>query len=296
MRTSRCGATAAALPLGLGDGPGGAVRLGLKVAVAVWALWTTGQVVVAVAGTGPRAAAPGVAGGSLLARWPAWQIALAGGVLLTAGLQRAPQRLVLNLIGYALVAAFAVWVVQRRGGRVAAARAAAVVAAFAVVATTADRRQPLTVESSRPASAVRWSVAWPEPLWVLRHEVRLAPGSLPPGRLEVPLATAYDGPARVLVRANGVELGPMAQDGPTSLRLALPPDAVGRSDRLTLELRQQPFDPDLRLIAQRWTAGATLGAAASSYFDGQAWRAGTFDDAAGRRRDGVYVLQLKEGP
>jgi hypothetical protein len=288
-----CGATAAALPLGLGDGPAGAVWLGVKVAIAVWGIWTTAQVVVAIAAPAPPAEAPGET--PLLGRWPAWQIAVGGGVLLIAGLQRAPQRLALNLVAYALLSAFAVWIVQRRGGRLAAARVAAVVAAFAVVATTADRRMPLAVEATRPGSAVRWSVGWPEPLWVLRQEVRLTPGERLPGTLEVPLATAYDGPAQILVRANGVELGPMERDGPAGLRLALPEDVVRRAGTLVLELRQRPFDPEQRLIAQRWTAGATLGSAASSYFDGQAWRRGTFDDAVRRRQDGVYVLQLKEG-
>jgi hypothetical protein len=288
-----CGATAAALPLGLGATAADAVWLGVKLALAVWGLWTAGQVVAAVSGPAPGAAPPGPA--PLLARWPAWQVAVAGGALLVAGLQRAPQRLVLNLIGYALLSALAIWVAQRRGGSLAATRAAALVAVFAVVAATADRRAPLAVQSTRPASAVRWSVGWPDPLWVLRQEVLLSSAAQPPGMLEVPLATAYDGPAQVLVRANGVELGPMERDGPAALRLALPPEVVGRAGSLVLELRQRPFDPEQRLIAQRWTAGATLGGAASSYFDGREWRPGTFDDEAGRRQDGVYVLQVKEG-
>jgi hypothetical protein len=282
------GVSAVALQLGVAGGARGAAGLGVRVALASWALISAWLVLRAVAGAGGR-----VGGVSPRGRWAAWQIALAGGALVAAGLQRAPGRLVLNLIGYALCAGFAVWVAQSRGGALAAARAAAVVAVFAVVATTADLRAPLAVESTRPASAFRWSVGWPSQDWVLRHELRLPPGAPAPRELAVPLAAPYEGPARVFARVNGVDLGPLQQAPPTELRLELPGEVVGQGGRVVLELRQRPVDPAQRLIAQRWTAGATLGGTASSYFDGLEWLPGTFDDGAGRPQPGVFVLRFE---
>jgi hypothetical protein len=263
------------------------------VALGLWALGTGWLVVRAVA-EGRREVPAGQPGEvPFVARWPAWQIALGGGVLVAVGLQRSPGRMALSLLAYALLAAFAIWVVQDRAGRVAGARAAALVALFALVSTGADRRVAPPVEATRQGSPFRWSVGWPDEAWALRHELQLRPGAAAPKVLLVPLAEPYDGPAQVLVRLNGVELGAMEREQRSRLRLVLPERGLAGSEgRLTLELRQQPYDPQLRLIAQRWASGASLGARASSYFDGRSWRQGTFEDATGRARAGVYVIQF----
>jgi hypothetical protein len=67
---------------------------------------------------------------------------------------------------------------------------------------------------------------------------------------------------------------------------------VGQT-QLTFELRQERLDPLLRLVAQRWSGGATNSDRASKYFDGQTWHAGTLDAATGRPHAGIYVLQLR---
>ena len=54
-------------------------------------------------------------------------------------------------------------------------------------------------------------------------------------------------------------------------------------------------DPGLRLVGFRVSRGATLDGAASSFFDGLAWHAGTFNDANGRAQPGIYVLTLEAG-
>jgi hypothetical protein len=295
-----CVAAQVALLLGVADGARGALGAGLKVALGLWALGTGWRVLRAVAEGRRDVLSHQQREGSnqeredlFLARWPAWQIALAGGALVAIGLQRSPGRMALSLLAYGLLAAFAIWVAQDRGGRVAGAQAAALVALFAVVSTGADRRVAPPVETTRQGSPFRWSVGWPDGAWVLRHELQLQPGAPGPKVLLVPLAEAYDGPAQVLARVNGVDLGALEREQRTRLRLVLPERGlVGSDGRLTVELRQQPYDPHLRLIAQRWTSGASLGARASSYFDGRSWRQGTFEDATGRALSGVYVIQF----
>ena len=291
---------AAALPLGLGDGPGGAVWLGVKVAlVAVWGALdgragggrrgrprATGKRRRRVAGRGRRS----------LARWPAWQIALAGAVLLIAGLQRAPQRLVLNLIGYALLSAFAVWVVQRRGRAARRRGRRPWSPSFAVVATTADRRPAAggeVVRGRRRPCAGR--SAGRSRSGCCARRCGSPRGSALREPLEVPLATAYDGPAR------GPRPGQRGGAGPDGARrpgrAATGAAGGGGAPRRDARARaaatplRSGSAPDRAALDGRGDAGG----AASSYFDGQRWRPGTFDDAAGRRQDGVYVLQLKEG-
>jgi hypothetical protein len=68
---------------------------------------------------------------------------------------------------------------------------------------------------------------------------------------------------------------------------------VASSDRFVFELRQSPPDPRLRISATRFAHAATAGAGASSYFDGVRWWPGTFDDATGARRTGIYIVQLE---
>ena len=65
--------------------------------------------------------------------------------------------------------------------------------------------------------------------------------------------------------------------------------------RLRFELNQVVPDRRQRIVAQRWPTGATLGAEASSFFDGTAWHTGTFDDATGEARAGIYILELRGG-
>lgn len=231
-----------------------------------------------------------------LSRLSALHIGLGALVLIAAALQRAPSRLAANVIGYVLVAVPALWVVQRRAGPAAAARAATVLALFALLPTHADLRDMRLFEQV-PVSAgsfFRWSVGWPEEDWILRHEIRLErPGENRPMALIVQLAAPYEGPAQVFASMNGYELGPLRNLGRGQLQVTVPAEVVSGQSHLRFELRQRPVDPSLRLVAQRWTGGASLRSAASSFFDGQAWRPGTFNDLAGRPRIGIYLVELR---
>jgi hypothetical protein len=286
------GGVAAQLALAFSPAPDArwVASVALRVALGLWAAWTLLGVVAAVAERRAIAGAPPAPAGH---RWQDWQIVLGGAALLAAGTLRAPGRLVMNLLGYGLVALALVWVVRRSGGPAAAARAATVLAVCALLPLTADWRGVPELEPARADSAYRWPVGWPAPGWVLRQEILLPAGSPPPRRVEFQLLHAYDGPARVLATVNGEDAGPLVADG-TVLSLRLPEHLVTVPGRLTVELRQAPPDPELQLLAQRWTAGATLGARASSHFDGERWWPGTFVEATGRRQPGVYVLQLRD--
>lgn len=273
---------------------------GLRLALALWGGWTAFAVITAMARHG--SAAPGAvtpAQGATLGRWPFppdWQIALGGAALLVAALQRSPGRLVVNLIGYGAAAVFLIWIVRRCGGADAAARAVAVLAVFALVPTHVDWRTTPLTENARAESPFRWTVGWPGAAWVLRHELDLTALARRPQSLMIPLAVRYDGPAQVYLTVNGEALGPLALVGGQSLQARIPERLVDGQSRLTLDLRQRPHDPVLRLIAQPWTAGATLGARASSFYDGERWWPGTFGDVAGRQKPGMYVIRFGLDP
>ncbi len=299
-----------AVQLRLALGPPGevgpALGSGLRVALALWGGWMALQALQALARNegaveGERlcdADGTGEIAGRRVTRprFTAGQIALAGMALMTAALQRAPARLAVNLIGYGVLAVAVIWAVRRRGGEVAAARAAAALAVFALVPTSVDWPAPPTMEYVRTDSAFRWPVGWLDETWVLRHELLVSHQGTTPNTLVIPLAQPYDGPGQVLATLNGEDLGPLSPAPGNVLQLRLPPRIVEGTRRLTLDLRQRPHDPALRLIAQRWWGGATLGQRASSYYDGQRWWPGTFNDEAGRRSMGVYVVRFGVDP
>jgi hypothetical protein len=227
---------------------------------------------------------------------PPWSVILVAAVLLALLLIRHPGRLILNEAGFVFVAVPLAWVVARRAGRGTATMAVLAVAALALSATFADVRRPLATVESLPDSPFRWAAGWPEDGWVLRHEIALdAPAPAVPVVLTAPLARDYAGPAQVLTRVNGHDLGPAKIDGHL-LTIDLPQTAVAGQTRFTIELRTTRPDPNLRLLAFRVTRGATLGSQASSYFDPetQRWLPGTFNDAIGRPQPGIYLIELSE--
>jgi hypothetical protein len=293
-----------------------AVHLAARAALACWLVLTLGGVagqMLAPAAGRADGAVDGRAGGSLLAPGDgavhageleteqrpflgaAW-ITLGTLVLLLAALQRAPARLALNAAGYLAVVGPLVWIVGRRAGRLPAARAALACSVLALAATNVNlpREMAFDYVMAQEESPFRWSVGWPAEGWVLRHEVQLpGPAAARAAQLTVLLAAPYDGASQVFAAVNGHDLGPMrlAADR-KGMYVDVPAPVMAGTTRLAFELRQAPVDPALRIVAQRWSAGATLGGGASSYFDTRTWWPGTFNDVAAQRRPGVYVVEL----
>ena len=267
-----------------------ALGLGVRVVLACWALgitWVVGRA--ALRGEEVDRAS------WALAPVPnaSWMvIALAGAVLIGVSLLRVPTRLLANLLGFGLVLGPIVWLVLRRSGPVAAAAAAAAVAAFGFVPGVVDRPAQPPARFSEAASTYMWSVGWPLGGWGLRQEVQIPPHLA--GRpliVAIPLAARYDGSARVRVTANGRDAGPARIE---ETGIYVPLAAVERPERLVLELWVDTPDPELRILAHRWVAGVSMGPSPSSYFDGQQWRPGTFNDATGTHQEGSLLVMVSD--
>jgi hypothetical protein len=283
------------LALAPDGGAGAALEAGAKAAIGCWAVLMLAEVGVSllrgrtadsVAGAWPEPAASATPTTAL-------HIALAGAGLIAAALQRTPSRLVLNLLVFAFVALPLWWVVQRRAGAPAAAKAAAILAVFAFYPTHLDLRQAPVTEQWRADSPFRWSVGWPSEEWVLRHEIQLRGREEPragrPMRLTFLTAGPGNGPGQVFVTVNGQDLGPHRATRDRTLPIDVPADLLAGRARLVVDLRQSPLDPSLRILAQRWAGGATMGAQASSFYDTRGWWPGTFNDLAGRQQPGMYL-------
>jgi hypothetical protein len=203
-----------------------------------------------------------------------------------------PARLSLTLYCYLLLAGVVWWVVRRGAGSQAASVAVGGLAALTVVAASAQLPSMRFIEDWRPDSAYKWAVGWPTESWRLRHVVRLpAPGPEHALRLRLFLARPYDGPARVFATVNGQDVD--VDLTPSEMHVDVPAALVGGATELDLVLRLSPPDPRLRLLATRWVEGASLGAAATSFGDGQRWQPGTFNDAVGRPQPGVLTVHVE---
>jgi hypothetical protein len=288
---------------------GGALAAGVKGWLGTWVVLTVLSVGEAMlrASTGPsgpsgaeRPVSPVPAGGDRGGRAGSrWAGPLPVGVVATmliAGLTvRSPGRLAATTVCFILLAVALAWMVQRVAGAGVAARIVAALGVLAAVAGAADRRVAPRIEEAVAGSTYRWTVGWPTPDWVLRHEVApLAPLPDRPLVLQIPLAAPYEGPARVYVALNGTDLGPARPAARARLDVDLPSSLVANQARLVFDLRQRPVDPRLRITAHRWGQAATAGTGASSYADSAArWWPGTFDDATGRPQPGIYVVQVE---
>lgn len=279
------------------------VALGVGIAFIVLdvgrALLTNGRVlqVAWVSGNVTRSWGPWTALVALFSKIRPWHVLLVGLTLIVLFTAKTPARLTVNLVGFVAFAGPLWWLVQRGAGQRAATIAMSAVAVFAVVALTADRPTRQFIADWGAASPYKWSAGWPTAEWRLAQTI-----SLPTGRdtprggyvLTMPLAQRYGGTSSVLFTVNGVEVGAarFVQDR-SWLAVDVPTEGASADGDLRIEFRASPPDPALRILALRWTGGATMGAAASSYFDGSQWRAGTFNDAAGQAQLGVYVVRLE---
>jgi hypothetical protein len=270
---------------------GEAIAAGIKWSLAAWALATAIRVALELAS--PQAEDLSHSVPSILGpRATPVSVLAIGATLIAAALLRAPARLVVNLAGFALVALPLVWLVRRRAGPGAATSAAAVLAVLAFFPTHLDVPADPDVSKQAADSRYSWSVAFPGAEWRLRQEIDLP--AAPPGTWYT-LGVAHAGGVKapqVLARINDVEAGPLREQADTYLVLDLPPSLTEGAGRLVVELRSPAPDPGLRILAQRWTGGATRRGEASSYFDGSAWFPGTFNDATGRPQHGIYVIDL----
>ncbi len=280
--------------------PAAALRAGARASLLGWlalrlaTMWLTpgGRRLLARRGANQAAAAAPPLW-QRLRRAGARQVTLLASVAIAVGPFGSATRAVAVLLGYWLVAVPALWLARRWWGPGAAARAALALAILVLWPLHLNLARPPATVAAEPSSTYRWTAGWPDERWVLRHRIRL-PEALPGRRatLVLPLAAAYAGPARVLASINGRATGAARLREHTTLEIDVPPDLLVPGAVLAFELRQEPAGAAMRLIAQRWTAGTTLGVAASSYFDGQAWHDGTFNDALGRPQPGAYLAYL----
>lgn len=276
---------AAALSLWPERGVAGALAVGAKGALAVGLAVTALRVGRAVHG-----------GSSTVGSGDMWQPVLAMAVVsvaLALLFWRTPSRLTLNVVGYLSLGAPLAWVVARRAGGRTAVVAVAALGVLAMGTGAVDARRPPIIEDAHIESNIKWTVGWPNDRWALRHTIELEePLVVASAELAVPLAREYRGGTRVLAALNGRELEPVTPRG-TGFRIAVPAALLAGQRRLSFELRADPPDRDLRLMAFRWGRGATVPDGASEYFDGQRWFPGTFNDVTGAAQRGIYVVRLE---
>jgi hypothetical protein len=232
-------------------------------------------------------------GSRWLGRYSGAQIALVGAALIGFALLRTPNRLVVNLIGYAVVSAAALWVAQRRAGEPGARAAGLAVALLGFLPTATHVPTPPPLLHSLPGSPFKWTAGWPSTEWAFRHEIQLARPLDRPARLVAIRDRPPAGVGQVQVSLGGTDLGAMREAAFDVLELHIPAERLAGMTRLSFELRLTAPDPTLRLVAHRWIYGATLGAGASSFYDGSEWRRGTYDDRTGRVAGGAYLIELQ---
>lgn len=267
-----------------------ALAAGVKWAVLSWIVSEALAVAIMLARPvlGPKRPGEADAGRGTLLR-----IVGVGAIIIAAALLRSPGRLVLNLLGFAMVTVTVCWTVQRRAGWGASARAASIVVVLAFFPTHLDYPTPPLKVRVLPDNPFNWSTGWPSGEWVLRHRVELdAPWPEKGASITFIGDREYIGPAAILARVNERDLGPMRREVSGHAIIELPADVARGQRMFVIELRTSISDPALRLTAQRWTGGATAGSGASSYFDGERWHTGTFNDALGSPKPGVYVMLL----
>jgi hypothetical protein len=223
-----------------------------------------------------------------------WLAVFGLALVLAVALRASPSRAATNLLGFTLTAAPLAAAVQYRAGSGHATTAVALLGGLALASTGVDRRALPVLHYAQPLSPYRWTVNWPREGWLLRHDVLTPHPPSPTGyQLVIQQDGDYRGSSKLLAAVNGHDLGQLARGDESTLVADIPPGLLDWQERASIELRLSPLDPAFRIVAQRWAGAASLDGAASSFFDGVAWRVGTYDAAAGQPRPGIYVLELR---
>ena len=221
-------------------------------------------------------------------------------VLIAAPLWQWPVRLVLNLLPFAVLFLAVWWVLRRVTQPRTVNLVLGVLCVGCVIPAYAEHTKLPAPVRARMDSPVLWSMTLQHPDQAIGRYIRLREDWREAGanyRLLVRLQDPYEGPARLLVEVNGVFLGspyPTTSGGDTAATLGLPvPSEVLARQRVTeIILRQDRPDRKLRIVIYREWAGATLGADAAWFYDGETWHRGVVHALSGRMVPGMPHIWL----
>lgn len=227
---------------------------------------------------------------------PLWLLSLSV-VLMAHTLLQWPVRFVLNFLPFAILF-LAVWWMLRRVARPRTINLGlGVLCVVCVIPAYAESREFVAPALARLDSPVLWSMTLQHPDQAIARYIRLPDNWQEIGakyHLLVRLQDPYAGPARLLVEINSAPLGALhSLGGGATLGLSVPSEVLARQRLTEIILRQDRPDRELRIVAYREWAGATLGVDASWFYDGATWHRGVVHALSGRIVSGLPHIWLQ---
>lgn len=246
-------------------------------------------------------------------RLPQWWRTVSGWMIVGAGAlviaSHGPvSRQALNLITYVLVAG-PIWWASREGIGNWRLPTAVVVSVVWPVCAIRDVRIPVVISKAEVGGIFRFYATWPDENSSIDHRMHWdRTGGLAPSAVGIEVGPECDSMVRLegwvvkvgseagqtgsLVVVDGLRhLGFARRASPESWIFRLEQDDWTADGDLTLRIRLNPFSSDCRLLAMRWTAGASGGVGASAVVSGGVSTAGVFDPASGAVRAGVLLIR-----
>ena len=246
-------------------------------------------------------------------RLPQWWRTVSGWMIVGAGAlviaNHGPvSRQALNLITYALIAG-PIWWASREGNGSWQLPMVMIVSVVWPVSAIRDVRIPVDISKSGMGGIFRFDAGWPDGQSLIEHRMHwdrsrgLAPSAVgievgegcdPVVRLEgwaVSVGSGAGQPGNLVV-VNGLRhLGFARRASPETWIFRLEQDDWTADGDLTIRIRLNPFSSACRLLAMRWTAGASGGVGASAVVSGGVRIAGVFDPASRAVRAGVLLIR-----